>query len=116
MPQQQNHHRIRLVTTCVVLFLLVGAHTALISLWASHGLDKHLFSISKLSEASQVITIATQATITILLVLLSFAVQGVAADQIIRRREYLKKVIFSTRALNLPFPPQDKRSRHCRII
>lgn len=84
-----NHHKIRLIVACAVLFFLVAAHAILVSLWASHALDNHLFSISKISERTQAITIGSQATITILLVVLSFVVQGVAADQIIRRRKYL---------------------------
>lgn len=84
-----SHHKIRLIVACAVLFFLVAAHAVLAYLWGSHALDKHLFSISKVSERTQAITIGSQATITILLVILSFVVQGVAADQIIRRREYL---------------------------
>lgn len=78
-------HRGRLVTICIVLTTLVAAHATLISLWSMETLQKHLFSLDKVSEATQAVTVGTQATITALLVALSYAVQGVAADQIIRR-------------------------------
>lgn len=88
MPEQaRSHHRIRLVTSTVVLGFLVLAHTILICLWGTHALDRHLFAISRVGEASQIINIGAQATITFLLVVLSYSVQAVAADQIIRQSE-----------------------------
>lgn len=86
--QPHSHHRIRLVTSTVVLGLLVLAHTVLICLWGTHALDRHLFSISRVSQATQFISIGAQAIITFLLVLLSYSVQAVAADQIIRQSEF----------------------------
>jgi hypothetical protein len=83
----QQSQKIRLTTCCAVLALLIAAHIILISLWASHALDEYLFSITKVSTATQAITLVAQAWITILLALLAFVVQGIAADQIIRRRE-----------------------------
>lgn len=82
---QPHAHRGRLITSCIVLATLIAAHVALISLWSTKTLQKHLFSLDKVSEATQVVTVVSQATITLLLVVLSYVVQGVAADQIIRR-------------------------------
>jgi hypothetical protein len=86
MPQS-SRQRLQKITCCVVLALLIAAHVILIYLWASRALDEHLFSITKVNAAAQAIALVAQAWITILLVLLAFVVQGIAADQIIRRRE-----------------------------
>jgi uncharacterized membrane protein YqaE (UPF0057 family) len=89
-PQQSQN--IRLITCCAVLALLIAAYVILIFLWASRTLDKHLFSITKISAATQAITLVAQAWITILLAVLGYVVQGIVADQIIRRREGLSSL------------------------
>lgn len=83
----RKSHKIRLITCYVALALLIAAHITLISLWATHALDEHLFSVTKVNVATQAITIVAQAWITMLLTLLGYVVQGIMADQIIRRRE-----------------------------
>ena len=102
-----------LVTCFVVVALLIASHITLISLWASRALDKHIFSISKVNSMTQFMTIATQAWVTLLLVVLSFAVQRIAADRIIRRGEcccWHTNIILTQRQLTPAF-----RSNSCRI-
>jgi hypothetical protein len=110
----QQPQKIRLITCCVVLALLIAAHVALISLWASHALDKHLFSIAKLSAATQAITLVAQAWITILLTLLGVVVQGIAADQIIRRCEGRSASSIGLIAEDHYFDFQVKRLPRCK--
>lgn len=110
--------RVRIITSCIVLGVLAAAHVVLVYLWGSKILDKHLFSIDKVSMASQAISLAAPAFITISLVLLTVLVQGFAADQIIRRREPSHLTItFAVLVLNDSlFAPQGNRSQPSKTI
>lgn len=100
--------RIRFIICCAVLSILVTSHVVLIALWSSRALDKHLFSLAKVSLATQTTAIALQALITVLIVILTYALQGITADQIIHRRKLFLNVS-PRRTLNLIFKYQNKR-------
>lgn len=80
--------RLYLLASFAILGLQICAYSALLILWATKGLDRHLFSLSRLSLVSQVISVTSQALAISSLAALTFFVQTVAADRIIRRREY----------------------------
>lgn len=86
---QSPVYRGPLITSGIVLAILLGAHTALIILWSTETLKKHLFPLDRVSEVTQIVTVGTQTTVTVLLIVLSSIVQVVAADQVIRKSTLL---------------------------
>lgn len=102
-PTPPQTHRGRLITSCIVLATLICAHIVLIVLWSTEALQKHFFTLDKVTEATQAVTVGSQGVITILLVVLSYVVQGVAADQIIRRSECLIQITGGERLRALEF-------------
>jgi hypothetical protein len=83
--------RLYVLASFAILGLQVCAYSALLVLWATEALDKHLFSLSRLSLVSQVISVISQALAVSSLAALTFFVQAVAADRIIRQREFRRK-------------------------
>lgn len=69
----------------IVLAILLLVHIALISLWSAKTFQSHPFSLDRVSEATQLASVVTQVTITVLLIALVSVVQGGATDRIIRR-------------------------------
>ena len=76
-----------LILALLSIILLSLLHVVLVILWASHTLDKHDFSLSKLGMVSQLTAVSSQACTVGLLSMLSFAVQTIAAEKFIRHRE-----------------------------
>jgi hypothetical protein len=66
---------------CLVLF-----NIALLTLKATHFFEKHPFDLHKITAVSQVASVTTQAYTVIILITLSYAMQIVSSDTIIRRR------------------------------
>ena len=66
--------------------LQICAYLALLVLWATSALDRHLFSLSHLSLVSQVVSAISQALAISSLAALTFFAQAVASDRIIRQR------------------------------
>lgn len=78
--------RLHILASFAILGLQFCAYSALLVLWATNSLDRHLFSLSRVSLVSQVISVVSQATAISSLAGLTFFVQAVAADRVIRRR------------------------------
>ena len=78
--------RLYIIASALILGLQLSAYSALLVLWRTNALDRHLFSLSRLSLVSQVVSAVSQALAISSLAALTFFVQGVAADRIIRRR------------------------------
>lgn len=83
---EAHRRRLYILASFVTLGLQACAYLALLVLWGTKVLDKHLFSLSHLSLTSQVISVVSQALVISSLAALTFFVQAVAADRVIRRR------------------------------
>ncbi|KAF9509067.1 hypothetical protein BS47DRAFT_182415 [Hydnum rufescens UP504] len=70
--------------SCLVLF-----NIAILLLQATHFFEKHLFDIRKISAVSQIASVTTQASTVIVLIILSYVMQLLASDTIIRRSQSL---------------------------
>ncbi|KAF9510669.1 hypothetical protein BS47DRAFT_1395761 [Hydnum rufescens UP504] len=67
---------------CLVLF-----HITLLTLKATHFFEKHPFDVRKISAVSRLASVTTQTCTVIILITLSYAMQIVSSDAIIRRRQ-----------------------------
>jgi hypothetical protein len=83
--------RLYILASFAILGLQVCAYSALLVLWTTNSLDRHLFSLSHLSIVSQVTSVVSQALAISSLACLTFVVQAVAADRVIRRRACTRK-------------------------
>ena len=79
-------HRLYIITSSAILGLPVCIYSALLVLWHTNTLDGRLFSLSRLSLVSQIISAVSQAFSISSLALLTYFVQALAADRVIRRR------------------------------
>jgi hypothetical protein len=89
---QTYRRRLYIIASFVILGLQAGAYLALLVLWHANTLDRHLFSLSRLSLVSQVVSVVSQALAMSSLATLTFFVHGVASDRIIRRRPCVQQL------------------------
>jgi magnesium-transporting ATPase (P-type) len=75
-------HWCTLLLLCLVLF-----YVTLLALRATNFFEKHLFDLSSIGSVTQATAIATQTWTVIVLITLSYAVQVVSSDAIVRRRK-----------------------------
>lgn len=83
-----HRRRLYILASFAILGLQLCAYAALLVLWATNALDRHLFSLSRLSLVSQIISVTSQALAISSLAALTFLVQAVASDRVIRRGAY----------------------------
>ena len=78
--------RTTFIYACIFLLIcLVLFYVTLSGFRATNFLEKHLFDIGSIGSVSQAITVSTQAWTVIVLLVLSYAMQVVSSDTIVRR-------------------------------
>lgn len=83
-----HRRRLYILASFAILGLQLCAYAALLVLWTTNALDRHPFSLSRLSLVSQIISVTSQALAISSLAALTFLVQAVASDRVIRRGAY----------------------------
>jgi galactitol-specific phosphotransferase system IIC component len=85
-PSNRFLQRTSAIYACIFLLsCLVLLNIAIFLLQATHFFEKHFFDIRKISTVSVIASITTQACTVIILIALSYAMQLVASDTIVRR-------------------------------
>src|ERR1700733_10401549 len=79
-----------ILASLAILGLQVCAYSALLVLWRTNALGRLLFSSERLNILSQIVSVVSQTLAISSLAALTFFVQAVASDRIIRRRACLR--------------------------
>jgi len=88
--EKAHTRRFYILASFAILALQLGVYATLLILWHTNTLDRHLFSLDRLSLVSQLVSVVSQVLAISSLAALTFFVQAVASDRVIRRRACLK--------------------------
>lgn len=73
---------------CITILGLEGVvYVVLLLLWSTRALDKHLFSLTRLSTVSLVLSTSSQVLSISTLAIVTYLAQALASDRTIRARE-----------------------------
>jgi len=76
-----------LAAAIISFSLLVVIYATLLALWASDALDSQVFSIDRIDKVTQIVVGVSQTSVIILTAALSFTMEALASDAVLRRRK-----------------------------
>jgi hypothetical protein len=75
------------LTASIISFsLLTAIYATLLALWATGALDSQLFSVDRIDKVTQIVVGISQVSVIILTAVLSFSMEALASDAVLRRR------------------------------
>jgi len=77
-----------LAVAIISFSLLLAIYAALLTLHATNALDSQLFSIDRIDKVTQIVVGVSQTSIIILTAALSFTLEALASDAVLRRSKW----------------------------